>query len=206
MGSSKRKASFRIDDILQQQQQQGAIRHLSGVVAAAAAAPSSPSPAAHHPAAHHQHTPLDYKTVAPSSLSPQSSPELVIDTSAASPMNSNQSSANKSDSGVSSHHGTSSTSNTTTVEQPYSSPSGSDGAPRKPHPVYPSFPDMQKHPNFYLPLGLSMPQFSPAAYLEHYANALQKGESTRFDKRNDLNGEFRRKSRDYANALQWFRI
>lgn len=170
MGSSKRKASFRIDDILQQQQQQNqqqqhhqgsAIHHL---LAAAASL---------QPVHHQRNTPLEYKPVA----TPQSSPELVIDTSSSSTMNS--SSANKSDSGVSSHHGPSSTS---TVEPPYSSPNGSDGAPRKPHPLYPSFPDMQKHPNFYLPLSLGMPQFSPAAYLEHYANALQKGESILFAK------------------------
>lgn len=156
MGSSKRKASFRIDDILQQQQQQNQHQQL--------------------------HNPLLTTTISTSSRSSshKSSPELVIDTmnanqiqnSSRTTTNSSTTESNKSDSGVSTHHAP------TTVEPPYGSPSGSEGAPRKPHPVYPSFPaDMQKHAsNFYLPLSLGMPQFSPAAYLEHYANALQKGE------------------------------
>lgn len=105
---------------------------------------------------------------------PESSPELVIDVPT---MNANQNPSrtqnNETNKSESSHPPTS-------IESPYASPSGSDGAaPRKPHPMYPSspFPDMQKHAsNFYLPLSLGMPQFSPAAYLEHYANALQKGE------------------------------
>lgn len=156
MGSSKRKASFRIDDILQQHQQlqqQG-----------------SPSP-----------EPITNLIEKPSRSS-QSTPELVIDDTSRT-MNPNQSALNKTEVGAlppaaptataGVHHGA-------LVEPAHPSPSsGSDGAPRKPHPVYPSsFPDMQKHaPNFYLPFSLGMPQFSPAAaYLEHYANALQKGE------------------------------
>lgn len=176
MGSSKRKASFRIDDILQAQQQQGSA---SQRLSSSGTAPQT-NFTANKPAA-----------------TPESTADLVIGTSspASSPatMNSNQSSRtqNPAENGTTApppskldphhHHNSSTAAATTTVEPPYSSPNGStDGVPMKPHPVYPSFPDMQKHAsNFYLPLSLGMPQFSPAAYLEHYANALQKGESCR---------------------------
>lgn len=172
MGSSKRKSSFRIDDILQQQQQQGSPNNLL-----------SPLNYQHY---HHLHQ--NQQSTTTSSItsdnksvnSPLSSPELVIDTSRQA-MNSNHSSRTQNNPNAETS-GSKTTGHppTANVEAPYASPSGSDGgsAPRKPHPVYPSFPDMQKHAasNFYLPLSLGMPQFSPAAYLEHYANALQKGE------------------------------
>lgn len=44
--------------------------------------------------------------------------------------------------------------------------------PRKPYAVFPPTADVAKS-NFYMP-GL-MPSFSPTAYLEQYANAMQKG-------------------------------
>lgn len=140
MGSSKRKASFRIDDILQNQLQEvGAIRHPSTV-----------------PLQDINSSGGDLETPAS-----HGSPAVGM-------------SSNKESNKVNSTHNGSSA--VATVEPPYSSPGSLEGAPRKPHPIYPPFQDLQKQAsNFYLPLGLGMPQFSPAAYLEQYASALQKG-------------------------------
>ena len=162
MGSSKRKASFRIDDILQQQQQQQ--QGLQRI-------PSySPNKSVTSPESEID-TPVANMNPNQSQRVQQNSPEKTNKGDSLHPMN-----------GGMVHPAATSSS----VEPPYSSPSGSggsEGGPRKPHPLYPSSgsssfpPDMQKHaPNFYLPLSLGIPQFSPAAYLEHYANALQKGE------------------------------
>jgi len=141
MGSSKRKSSFRIDDILhqqteqhqhhqlqhnhQQQQQQQINNKLPNTERTSPKTTSVPPP----------------KTTTPSSSSP-----------------SRPSSANNQ--------------NMDTIFSQLSAEQFMNG-PRKPTPVYPQLLDMQKH-NFCLPFG--MPNFSPAAaYLEQYANALQKG-------------------------------
>lgn len=190
MGSSKRKSSFRIDDILhhntiatdhqhhhrsqpqQQQQQQNQRLH---------------------------EQPPTSTTVQSTKVcaTPESSPEgtcptprntmnghSILNNSHSSNNNNNNSSNNSSNNhhhsgggggvivdSTSANEVTAAQDNKSQMTMLGGSPSSGLGeaAPRKPHPVYPP-------PNFYLPLSLGMPPFSPAAYLEHYANALQKGE------------------------------
>lgn len=154
MGSSKKKSSFRIDDILQQQSEnmqhhqiksgidshfKGYSGHLSSALSAAAAAAAASNASTITSTSSHNFT-----------ASPQSS--------------------------ISSQH------HHQVQRQPHSTSSSPSSAatdvPRKPMPMYPqSMLDMQKQ-NFCFPLPMGMPPFShAAAYLEHYANSFHKGKT-----------------------------
>lgn len=156
MGSSKKKSSFRIDDILQQQSdniQHHQIKsnmdshfknysgHLSSALSAAAAAAAGTTNASTITSTSGH----SFSATPQSSISSQQNHQQV-------------------------HRLPHSTS---------SSPSnGATDVPRKPMPMYPqSMLDMQKQ-NFCFPIPMGMPPFShAAAYLEHYANSFHKGKS-----------------------------
>lgn len=139
MGSSKRKSSFRIDDILHQQaeQQQMMFQHQQQLV---------------------QNSVLkqltDMTTAQPSSSTPSSTSTEYCNNGPRSPPGS-----------------------------PVSEQPGRE-SPKKPTAMYPNLLEFQKT-NFPLHLQFGMPTFNPAlnpalnaAYLEHYASMLHKGESS----------------------------
>lgn len=135
MGSSKRKSSFRIDDILHQQaeQQQMLFHHQQQLQSNVLKQLSEASHSA-------------------SSSTPSSTSTEYYNAQSKSPS-----------------------------ESPVPIPSGPT-SPKKPTALYPNLMDLQKS-NFPLHLQFGMPAFNPAlnpaalnaAYLEHYANVLQKG-------------------------------
>lgn len=138
MGSSKRKSSFRIDDILHQQaeQQQMIFQHQQQLVQSSVLKQLT-----------------DMTTAQPSSSTPSSTSTEYCNNGPRSPPGSPAS------------------------EQP-----GRE-SPKKPTAMYPNLLEFQKN-NFPLHLQFGMPTFNPAinpalnaAYLEHYASMLHKGES-----------------------------
>ncbi|XP_050070611.1 hematopoietically-expressed homeobox protein hhex [Anopheles maculipalpis] len=149
MGSSKRKSSFRIDDILHQQrvEQQNLLyqHHHAGRLAGTSTSSSdtgSVLAAGHASTASSYSSALQSHTVAPDCGTPPGSPALV------SPL------------------AVSTGSNGASVRSE---------SPKKPTAMYPGLLDFSKNV-IPIPLQFGMPAFNPlnAAYLEHYANVLHK--------------------------------
>uniref|UniRef100_A0A182N5C6 Uncharacterized protein n=1 Tax=Anopheles dirus TaxID=7168 RepID=A0A182N5C6_9DIPT len=153
MGSSKRKSSFRIDDILHQQRAEQLYQHhqhqagrLAGNNAAAAGTPGDTTTAFSPTSAIYGALPPAH-TVPTDCSSPPGSPAL------ASPL-----AVSSAGNGA---HG----------------PVRSD-SPKKPTAIYPGLLDFSKNV-IPIPLQFGMPAFNPlnAAYLEHYASVLHKGKA-----------------------------
>uniref|UniRef100_A0A182SN96 Uncharacterized protein n=1 Tax=Anopheles maculatus TaxID=74869 RepID=A0A182SN96_9DIPT len=147
MGSSKRKSSFRIDDILHQQrvEQQNLLyqHHHAGRLAGTSASSSdtgSVLPVGHTGTGSSYSSALQGHTLVPDCSTPPGSPVL------ASPL------------AVSSNGA-----------------SVRSESPKKPTAMYPGLLDFSKNV-IPIPLQFGMPAFNPlnAAYLEHYANVLHK--------------------------------
>lgn len=166
MGSSKKKSSFRIDDILQQQSEYQSNQlnaSMENYTKLYSAHFNGTNQLGQHQQNHHQHH-TSQSTVPPPS------------NSSSTPSTNNNHHNSSSAAGAGGGGGGTHLITNNGSSGGGSSSNNSDHHPRKPMPMYPpNLLDMQNK-NFCFPLPMGVPPFThAAAYLEHYANAFHKG-------------------------------